>query len=499
MTIAKPIVPGTVIRFAGDPGVTVEPGAADTVGLPIVHDWGPVGSDSPGTDLKQGGPQELTSFNQWTTLFGNSDTDGRTAVAGAFAGQGLPGAAGAGAVIVYRMAGSSVAAAGVTIHATGGGTPPGIALTAVYKGTRGNRFTYTIDVDPANSARDRLRLMLDGQVQETYVYAQTDVISLAAAINARSSMVSAVNNETSAARLVAGANVAFTAGNDGETLLPADHLSALDAIKMLPFGVLAPFNLTDSGVLASYVSWIQAQDAANRPVRMVCGGAAAEELDDALTRSEACADPHVINFGVGTYHDDLLDKDLSTAQLAPRIAGILAARGQTGSLTYCKIGGLHVVSATNASDDDVQTAVQFGVTVLMLAGASDADLRIAKGVTTYIGDTDALPQDVFGDPRLVGIMDNYTRSMKEWGDDTIIGDLPVNDDTRNLVRGQARLLEDDLLEAGLILAGDDVTIPKPWVVCEDPEDDSLRDAIPYTFGWQFALTANAILGEGSVR
>lgn len=495
--LPHPVVPQTVISFTGSKAPRIPSAAADTVMIPVVHDWGPDYADAPGTDGLQGGIQELNSFDDWTGLFGDSDTAGRTAVAGAFAGQSLAGAVGAGSVIVARMVGASGARATVVINETG--ATPGLTLTGKYKGSRGNRISYTIDADPANPAvNDRLRLFLDGVVQETYTYAQTDVTGLAAQINARSALVTAADDESSGVQLIAGsANLA--AGDDGSTLLAADHLNALNALRMAPASILACYDLTDAAIQASYLSWVQAQDAASRPVRWVVGGAAAETLADAQARQAALADKHVINFGVGTWHDDLLDKDLSTSQLAPRIAGILAARGQLSSLTYAKIGGLHAVGQTAADDADIASAVQTGVTVLMPAAAADADVRVAKGVTTYIGDSVEEPQDVFGDPRLVGIMDNYVRSMKQWGDDNIIGDLPVSDDSRNAVYGEARRLQKALLDAGLILPGDGASIPAPWVNVQNTDaNPAYADTIPYTFGWQFAKTANAILGQGTV-
>lgn len=496
-TIVKPDVPGTVIRFGGGSIVQIEPSSAETVAIPLVHDWGPIYSDPPGVKGDAGGLQELTSFAAWTSLFGDSDTPGRTAVAGAFAGQGLPGAPGAGAVIVARMAGAAALAATIVIQNT---TPAAaLTLTGKYKGSRANAFTYTLDSDPANVARDRLRLYYQGGLQETYLYTKTDVAGLAALINLQSKMVTATMAITGVELTDTTVPVALAGGNDGATLVSSDHVNALNALDLQPFSILAPYNLTDSSLLASYVSWIQSQELANRPVVLVCGGAAGEAITDAVTRTVACADPHVVNFGVGTYHDDLLNKDLSTAQLAPRIAGIIAARGDEHALTYCKIGGLHPVGSTAPSSDDVHTAVTSGVVALMGASAVDADVRVAKGVTTFTSAADVnRPLAVFSDIRLVRIMDIYIRSMKEWGDDTVIGDLPVNDDTRALVRGHARVMQDDLLRRGLILPGDGAQIPKPFVVCVDPGDPNLRDAIPYTFGWQFAMTANAILGQGQV-
>jgi hypothetical protein len=106
---------------------------------------------------------------------------------------------------------------------------------------------------------------------------------------------------------------------------------------------------------------------------------------------------------------------------------------------------------------------------------------------------------VFSDPRLVRIMDAYKRNMKQWGDDTIIGNVPVGPDARRAVAGQGRVLQEDLLRRGLILTKAQGASEDPFVTAEDPGDPNLLDAIPYQFGWQFARTANFVLGEGTVR
>lgn len=499
MTLLKPIIPGTVIRFVGESIPRIAPSFAEVVAVPITHDWGPLGSDPAGTDGKQGGPQLVTSFAEFTALFGDSDTPGRTAVAGAFAGQGLPGAGGAGGVLVYRMGASAVHRATISLNNTAGSPAAALKLDALYKGARGNLISAVIDADPADATRDRLRIKFNGSVVETYVYAETNIAALAASINTRSNYVSATSLVTGTT-LAATAGTSLATGADGATLTSAEWLGMLDAMEFGQFSILAPFDLTDSGIQASILSWVRAQEDANRPLICVFGGAAGETVDTAVTRSTALADPHVVNLGVGTYHDDLLGKDLSTSQLAPRIAGILAARGETASLTYAKIAGLHIVGETGAPTDAVETAVQNGVTVLMRASSPDADLRIAKGVTTFTSTSDAArPLDVFSDPRLIRIMDIYIRGMKEWGDDTIIGNTPVGPDTRDAVRGEARRRQDALRERGLILTIATGGSIDPFVIVEDPGDPDLADAVPYQFGWHFARTSNYILGEGKVR
>lgn len=495
----KPRIPGTKIGFTGEQIASIPPSFADIVAVPLTHDWGPLGSDAPGTDKLQGGPQLVTSFAEWETRFGTSDTAGRTAVAGAFAGQGLDGTGGAGGVLVYRM-GTGAVRATVTLDNTA--AADAVRIDARYKGSRGNNLSVVIEPDPADATRDRARILFNGVEQHRVSYPEADLAALVAAINALNSPYVTGTLLLDGTALAVTAGTALAGGTDGAVPTLGDHDAALSAIEFKPFSILSPANLTDATIRAAYVAWVDEQENANRPVVLVIGGAAAE----------------------GTFHDDLLDADLSTAQLAPRFAGILAARGESKALTYAEVAGLslatigtgltdglarsaainnpHVVNiGVAAAADEIRPAIDGGVTVLMQASMPNAELRVAQGVTTFTSKGVAgRPYDVFSEPRFIRIMDIFTRGMKEWGDDIVIGDLPVNDDSRATVYGEAKRRVENLLSRGLILPGDSArNIPEPFVSVDPPNDPSLADAIPFKFGWQFARTANYVIGNGTVR
>lgn len=501
MTILKPVIPGSVVRIVGETTPRIQPTSADTVAVTLVHDWGPVATDAPGSTGIEGGLQLCRSFGNWTDVFGDSDTSGRTATAGAFAGQNLPGALGAGGVLVARMAGREKAKASLTVRNTAEAPANALRLVGRYYGSRGNKFTVVIDADPNSETRDRLRVQFNGATVETYLYAERDVRALAESINARSKVVVATEEATGTAlRHTTGESLA--GGNDGATVTTEEHVAALESMEFAAFSILAPADVEDEELLAAYVSWTAGQDEASRPVRLVCGGAEDETVDDAIRRATACGDPHVVTLGIGTWHDDMLEKDLSTAQLAPRVAGVLAARGKTSSLTGALMGGLHPVGSTGPSSEEVEAAIEGGVTTFMRTSSPDAELRVAKGVTTWTTDTDALPVEIFGDPRLVGVMDWFRRQMAEYGDQHVVGGL-VTDQMRTGVRANGEELIQSLLDDGLIMSGgqviDGVVVERPFIVVEPPTDSGAQDTVPYDFGWQFTRTANFVLGGGRVR
>lgn len=485
--VAKPIIPQTRIRFIGEGRPQIPASIGETVAIMLTHDWGPMAAE-----LAK--PEVIDEFESWTDRYGDSDTDGRTAVAGAFAGQGIRGANGAGAVIPIRM-GTGAARAGVTLQNTG--AADGVRIDAKWAGTRGNDLSLQIDADPSNAANDRLRIRFRGAVVETVVYPRTNLQQLVDALNVRDA-----GNITAALLGPAGTPLALTAGTNlvggtnGAALTGADYLAALDALEFQPFTLLAAANLSDDAVQASILSWVRQQDEANRPVMYVAGGAAGESIATAVARSTALADPHVVNVGVGTYHDDLLGKDVSTAQLAPRFAGILAARGESRALTGAEVGGLHAIGASGASTADAETAIARGVTVLIRTDSDEADLRVAMGLTTFTSEVDPdRPREIFSEPRFIRIMDLFVRRMKQWGDKKIIGNVPVNGDTRDAVRTEGGRLIDDLLRRGLLLTKAEGADEDPFIRTPVTTDDTL----PFEFGWQFAYTANFLLGEGRVR
>ncbi len=492
-SFVKPENPGVSITFVGERIQRPAPSFASVVAIPIVHDWGPLGSD--GEDL--GGGKLLTTFGEFEGLYGTGDTPGRDAVLGAFNGIGLPGQGGAGGVIPYRMAAPARAKATRAINNT---TPAAaLTLTAKYHGARGNDLSYVIDDDPQDAAKDRLRLLFRGVVVETYRYTAADINALAASINVTSKWVTAVANISGVA-LTQGTN-SLTGGNNGDTLTITEWQAALEALEFRDFGLFAPYNLVDATIRAAVFSWIQGMEAQMRPVRSVFGGPAGETLADAITRTATIRDPHIVSLGVGTYHDDVLGKDVSTAQLAPRLAGVLAARGDASALTYAELAGLHAVGETNPSNIELKPAADAGVTVLRRTSDPDAELIVARGVTTFIDPAvPARPLDVFSEPRHVGIMDTFIRRMKLWADKNVIGDLTVTDDTRAAVRSEGRKIIDDLMTRNLILPGNPaLDIEPPFIDVPALADPALADAIPFTFGWHFARTANFVIGQGRVR
>jgi hypothetical protein len=481
MTTVLGTRPGTDIDFEGRQSLNPATNEADTVAIIITHDSGPANE-----------VVECESFEAFTEVFGDSATGGRTAVASAFDGQGLPGGGGAGAVLVYRQVASEGAVAKVTVQNT---TPAAaLKLSAKFKGTRGNSLSYGVAADVGEAEDNIFTVLFKGVVVETYVYAKTNIKLLAETLNAQSAYLTAEEEITGVA-LKTTAGTSLTGGNNGETLTGTNYLAACEALKFEQFTRFAFQDLVTAEIQATVFSWLEEMIEKNRPVTLVVGGDAGDTMDEAITRSTDLASPHVINLGVGTYLDDLVGETLSTAQLAPRVCGALAGLGLKNSGTFARFGSLHIV--TGPQDDEVEDAIENGVTVFSEAIAEDADTKIELCQTTYTTKNNPLvPFEIFSDPRLVAIMDQYIRNMKEWGDANSIGGV-INVDTIAAVKQKGIEEQTELEKGKLIQAGSgtfEVTSPKP----EEIPAGGLKQAIIYSFGWNFLPTNLHLIGNGTV-
>lgn len=489
-TVVKPDLPGSSLTWVGDTTQQVLPNENERVALMGTATWGPKGSDSAGTKL-------YLSWAEFTQEYGNDfASPGVLGVFLAFRGQDAQGAGGAGGVYFHRLSGAAAAASTRTFKNTA--DTDAFKLDAIYTGTRGNDLSAIFEVDPATGTNHRLRILLRGVEVERFVYTPTDLAGLADTINGRPSRWVKATSLVTGTALTLTAGTGLQAGNDGSTVTSTDYLDAQRALEFKDFGAVAACALTDVAVKAQLATWVRGLEASQRPVRWVFGGVAGETVDQAAAELNAngggLRDPHFIRFGVGTWHDSVLSLDLSTAQLAPRIAGAMVARGERSALTRTLFGALDVVANAGPTVDDLRVGRDAGITMLRQVSNPDANVAISQGVTTFTAkNAPGRPYELFSEPRIVGLFDRVQRQIVQWGDDVVIGDLPVTDDTRNLVRKEIRKILDELETTGLAEPG------SGFVTVDPPTDPSLSDAIPYEFGFKPSRTANFLIGNGRVR
>lgn len=475
---ARPKRPGAYFNFTA---TEAEPILANTLGTVVVgftHTWGPNET-----------VVELGSFGDFLAIFGQGGTtpptytEGYKAVVQAFQGEGLPGRGGAGKVLAYRMTGTGAAK---STRSLSNGTTNAITLTAVYEGTYGDRLSVTLQDNAANAANTDLIVLLDGREVERYTYPDANITTLATALAASDWVVpSAV---TSGTALTLG-SFSLTGGNDGSTVAALDYTNMMAAIEPYRFSLLAFANLTDSSIVTSLVTWSQTANSRGKRFMTVVGGAAGELMSAAITRSASINDPNFVNVGGGTYTDARLGV-LSTAQLAPRVAGILAARGERESLTFARLAGLSITAGMTESA--ILDAIDNGVVTIARDSHPDAPVRLEKGLTAFVNHADAnRPFRVYSVPKFVRTMHAIEVELTEFAEINVIGRLPVNAGTRAYLVGQTAARLAGREAAGVIQPGWTVTIDQD----PPPTDDDEFIALLYSlkFGRTLEQVYNTVV------
>jgi hypothetical protein len=467
---ARPARPGAYFNWAATPVTTVLPSIGSVVLLAIVHDWGPDEVIVP-----------TVSLADFQAKFGPTQSPGWKAVYQCFEGENYAGRGGAGTVLVYRMTGSAAVKATISIQNT---TPAAaITLTAKYQGTYGNNLGYRNVADPSNVNNNLLQITLAGQVVESYSYAKTDINSLANQINASSQWVTAAMLITGVAIAAVSTSTPPTVlatGNDGLSLVGADWSLMMTNTSSARFSLFAPYDLTDSTILQSLQVWVANMNIAGKRFMAVVGGALNETASAAATRSTALqtvqtgatisAAEDFVNLGVGSVQDNTLPtvgglgttnfNILSTSQLAPRVAGILAARGESQSLTFARLAGVSPLILPD--DPSVLQCFNAGVVCLGQDSNPDAPVRIEKGLTSYIGGDATKPYLIYRNPKFLRTMQGIELDITDWATNNAIGLLQVNDATRALVVGQAHEFIQARADRGVIQDGFSVaTDPSP--------------------------------------
>lgn len=459
----RPKLPGAYFNFKPEAVPTVPSNPGSAVAIPFTHDWGPLDE-----------VVRVTSFQEFQAIYGASDdTEGYRAVRQAFQGEDVDGRGGAGEVVAYRMAGSAAAAAVKTLNNT---TPTGaITLTALYPGTRGNDLRVTVQDYAADTSKTEL-ILLDGTVElERYRFTDTDITSLAADINENSDWVSA-GSVTSGVALATVSGSSFGSGNDGTTLLAADWTGAMSAFELHRFAVFCAYHLVENSpysIQTSIIAWHKAQQLlGKRFFTVIGGGLEADTLALAQARSVAGASGDILNVGVGYVSNPVLgsggtEYNLTLGEFAARVAGALAARGESRSLTYARFADTELVVGPTLSEQS--ECFDGGIVSLARDSHPTAPVHIRTGLTSFRSSdaTADKPYLIYRQPKYVRTMHALETELTQWAEENIIGQRGVDQDTRDAIIGEVK--------NRLVQKEADGAIQEGWTVAIDndppPSDD----------------------------
>jgi hypothetical protein len=324
-------------------------------------------------------------------------------------------------------------------------------------------------------------ITLQGTIIEIHSFDSADVEGHVELINRTSKWVDAdlLSDADPLATASPATILPFTGGDDGGTLLAADWMDMLADVSAARFSLFAAFDLTDTPIMISVQNWVQTLNSAGKRFMAVVGGDLTDSATSAIDRSTMLSGlpgdgggENIVNLGAGTLIDDELG-ELSTSQLAPRIAGILAARGESMSITFARMSGCS--AGRLPSDSDVALCFDGGVVCFGQDSNADSPIRLEKGLTTYTGGDDSKPYLIYRNPKFVRTMHGIELAITDWGTTAAIGALQVNDQTRALVVGYGHQVMQARADQGVIQDGYTVGIdPIPA-----PSDDDEFVALIY--------------------
>lgn len=487
--------PGAYFRFVAREAEPIFADSQNTVVVPFTHSWGPA------EEVVQ-----LNSFGDFLEIYGQGGTTppdyspGYQAVHDAFRGEGVEGFGGAGTVLAFRQIGADAAKSTKALSNTTPATA--ITLQGIYHGSYGNKLSVGVTpnaLDPTNT--HDLVLYVEDAEAERYEYAKTNITDLAAQINGTGAYVGRGSDWVRTTGAVTSGVVlatvstpeSFTGGNDGSTLLAADWTALMTAAEPHRFSLFAAQALTDSSILASLKAWAQNLNVKGKRFITVVGGGTdgtPDSMSIARARSATLDDPDFVNVGGGLYTDDKFG-DLHPARLVSRVAGILAQRGQSMSITFARLAGLEI--KTGVSEAEILQAISGGVVAISRDSNAIAPVRLELGVTTFTTKTDEdRPVEIYSVPKYIRTMHSIETELTEFAEGQVIGKMPVNDGTRDYLRGQmeARLAVRE--ETDVILGGWSVR------VSQNPPPSDTDTFISLDYEITFARSLDAVLNTVTV-
>lgn len=324
----------------------------------------------------------------------------------------------------------------------------GITATAKYVGLRGNDISVTVAASGSNWL---IKTYLAG------VEKDSQIVASSAAFVANDWIV------ISGSGTLAAATVALSGGSNGsiQTATVDDYIAEMQKYE---FNVIAYLGESTSS-RTKLQAFANDQRSKDNMIQMVMSGVAADNI--AIYNS--------VSSGVTANYT------LTALEACSTLAGIVAMRGVTGSLThYSNVIGWTEVG-TNLTYEQQQAAVTAGQLVVVMLYGVPTVLYDINSRTTF---TDTTPKD-FRKGLVIRTLDKYAIDLKKLLDTKAIGKIRRSTDGKNLVKGMvADMTATNYLAPGYIdgFTADDVTV----------SDGTDRDEINVTVGVQVNDTIDKI-------
>lgn len=252
------------------------------------------------------------------------------------------------------------------------------------------------------------------------------------------------------------------AGGAAEVLVYAvpevvDYAAMRDAFEARPFNVFVYPGEVDAGEQDATVAWVARNRNEGKHFSAVFGGTTADDQlpAEGNARSIRLADEYVVNLITGVVLGD--GTELSSAEYASVIAGLIAGTGINKSVTYSNVPVADVTKRLRNSE--INTALTSGSLVLVHDGRN---VKVEQGITTK---SDAMAR---GKIRIMRARQAVATDIPATAKDRYIGKIDNNP------AGQAALISAikaylETLEVNNVLMAPQVTL--------DPQRESKGDCV----------------------
>lgn len=436
---------GVYFNFIAAPEAAAAAPVLGRVAVLGTADWGPLDA-----------PQIVQNTGGFSGLY-SSSTGGDLPSSVADALEGMD-SGGATSVLAQRIAGAAAAAGTASVTAAVGS----VTLTAKYKGARANNFVATV---ATNGADKDLIIYESGVEVERFLVTTGSATDLIAKINATDGTGSSLVTATAVGgpTTLTNGNYTFTGGNSGLTYTTTELQTGLDAIALYDFDAVATKiepAASDNNLQDTIASWLLSRyKTYGKRSFLVLGGKSTDTLTGGTAGQGQSAQTRVTEYDTaGTY--EVLSQDvihlgvtnlirlsdgvtLSTGQLAPRVAGALAAAGMRRSMVFMKLTGYKVSSALSASNYSL--APSLGVNTF---SPDTVDrVKLEGGVTGLVASNNSDRPKVHKNARNVAVAHFIQNTLTRVFTDDVVGQVANTETGRRGILASVQRFLDAMAEA----------------------------------------------------
>ncbi len=280
-------------------------------------------------------------------------------------------------LVIYRMATEDAEQAVATVEES-------FKLIAKYKGERGNHFRAVITENIQDENLVNLCIYEDSTMVSKYAVEKENLEALVDTVNNDpESLVTAVKTGNKA--LIPSASISFTGGSSGSEVLVEDYIRALAAFETSYMNTLALDGVTDEAILTMVKSWHNRVWNEGKMIQLVVGGTHSDDKNPDIgnARSKSCDSYGIINCIVGGI--DAAGNMYSSAEMAPQIAGAIAALPLNASITYKQLEDIVnvTVELTNTQIRDATRAGSFVLFKDTDPENFDVMVKVERGINTF--------------------------------------------------------------------------------------------------------------------